>query len=651
SGGVAAAALAVLLAGALPHPARAQSADALPTQSLLDQLREKLLAPPECAPDCAEAARLWIGLGTDQVLNLRLSVDVQAPVAVPLPVPALAGGEQGGVWQPQRILVDGSDAALRRDEDGNLWIRLGVGRHEVLLAGDVAGLGQVQLPLPLKPHHVGAQLEGWLLSGIDDNGVAGDALQLLRQSASGGPAPAAESGGQVLPPLLRVTRSLHLGLDWQVDTAVQRLGVAYTAVNTAIPLLPGETVTSEDMRVRDAAVQLSLVPGETSASWTSRLAPAATLSLRAAPRDDVVEVWQFDIAPIWHAEFAGIAPVQHQDNSWWLPSFQPWPGESLQLALSRPQGLNGATLTLDTAQLTLTPGRHASDELLDLRLRSTQGGHYALPLEPGTTVTALTVNGASQPVQLDGGRLVLSLSPGVQQIRVQLRSDRGISAWLRTPAQALGLDGTNARLDLELPQDRWILLLGGPRLGPAVLFWGVLAVLFAIAAMLGRWRELPLRAWQWALLFVGLSQIPVWAAAVVVGWFAALAWRGRNGNTLTARRFKLTQAGLVLLTALVLALLFDAIAAGLLGQPEMQIAGNGSYGHSLHWYQDRCGNSLPQAWVLSTPLWVYRLLMLLWALWLANALLGWLRWAWLQFTAGGLWQRPVAAGPHPPPLQ
>jgi hypothetical protein len=112
------------------------------------------------------------------------------------------------------------------------------------------------------------------------------------------------------------------------------------------------------------------------------------------------------------------------------------------------------------------------------------------------------------------------------------------------------------------------------------------------------------------------------------------------------------QLGLVALTLLTLGLLFRAVAAGLLGQPEMQIAGNGSWAHSLHWYQDRFDKALPQAWVISAPLWLYRLLMLLWALWLANALLRWLRWGWEQFNAGGLWRQPEpkASPATPPPL-
>jgi hypothetical protein len=42
--------------------------------------------------------------------------------------------------------------------------------------------------------------------------------------------------------------------------------------------------------------------------------------------------------------------------------------------------------------------------------------------------------------------------------------------------------------------------------------------------------------------------------------------------------------------------------------------------------------------VLSVPLLVYRLAMLAWALWIAQALVGWLRWGWRCFSAGELWR-------------
>jgi cytoskeletal protein RodZ len=76
----------------------------------------------------------------------------------------------------------------------------------------------------------------------------------------------------------------------------------------------------------------------------------------------------------------------------------------------------------------------------------------------------------------------------------------------------------------------------------------------------------------------------------------------------------------------------------------MQIAGNGSSSELLRWYQDRIGTELPRPWILTVPLLVYRIAMLAWALWLAQAMVGWLRWGWRCFSEGELW-RPLRAGP------
>jgi hypothetical protein len=69
----------------------------------------------------------------------------------------------------------------------------------------------------------------------------------------------------------------------------------------------------------------------------------------------------------------------------------------------------------------------------------------------------------------------------------------------------------------------------------------------------------------------------------------------------------------------------------------MQIAGNGSDHDLLRWYQDRSAAVLPTPWMLSLSLWLYRLTMLAWSLWVAQALVGWLRWGWRQWSAGGHW--------------
>jgi len=98
---------------------------------------------------------------------------------------------------------------------------------------------------------------------------------------------------------------------------------------------------------------------------------------------------------------------------------------------------------------------------------------------------------------------------------------------------------------------------------------------------------------------------------------------------------------LALLTAIALLALASAIPQGLLGSPDMHVTGNGSYAQYLQWFADRSDDALPQATAISLPLWVYKVLMLAWALWLANALIGWLRDGFAAWTKDGYWRAPL----------
>lgn len=607
-----------------------------PATSLLDQLRERLLAPAACSPDCIEIPRLRLAVVGER-LDLRLTVDAAIASALPLPQPLRSAEARG--WQADSILLDGRPAALHRDSQGLLWASVPEGRHDILISGSLQGLSQLQLPLPQRPRLVSADTGSWQLAGVDAQGQAGATLQLTAAAKplSEGQANQPENA---LSPLLRITRTLTLGQDWDVHTTVERIGSSQAPALLKLPLLHGESITGGAVTAKDGHVQLSLAPGQSSLSWSSRLAIAPTLQLRAMAGSDAYEIWRLQIGPLWHVEFKGVPPVQQVEDGIWRPRFQPWPGETLELAISRPGGAPGRSLTLDRSTLVVAPTSRATETTLTLQLRSSQGGQHRLRLPAQTQVSALTIDGQVATPRLEGEWLVLPLHPGAQTIELALRNNVGLQTLQRSPALDLGLPGINTQLQLKLPDDRWILVLGGPQQGPAVLFWGVLLVLMAIAYGLGRLPFTPLRRRDWALLMVGLSQLPVFGAALVVLWLLALGARSRIGLAhWSYRRFNALQVGLVVLSLSALGLLFTAIAQGLLGSPDMQVTGNGSYGNQLRWFQDRHEQTLPQAWVLSVSIWFYRLLMLLWAMWLANALLGWLRWGWGQFTADGLWKK------------
>jgi hypothetical protein len=158
--------------------------------------------------------------------------------------------------------------------------------------------------------------------------------------------------------------------------------------------------------------------------------------------------------------------------------------------------------------------------------------------------------------------------------------------------------------------------------------------------MLGSAKISPLRRIEWGLLAIGLTQVHIVAAMFVVGWLFLLALRGVQDNKkLPNWVFNIRQVGIVLVTIVSLIILVVAVGMGLLGHPDMFIVGNQSSRTYLQWFQPRAGQELPTARVISISVWYYRLLMLFWALWLAAALLRWLKWGWMQFSKDGLWKR------------
>ena len=165
---------------------------------------------------------------------------------------------------------------------------------------------------------------------------------------------------------------------------------------------------------------------------------------------------------------------------------------------------------------------------------------------------------------------------------------------------------------------------------------------------LGKIPWTPLKTRHWLLLGLGLTQVEPVVAILIVGWLLALGLREKQALPEAPFYYDLAQFLLVIWTLAALGGLYLAIERGLLGIPDMQIAGNGSSDFLLRWTEDRIGATMPQPWVLSLPMFVYRTLMLLWALWLAQALLRWLSWGWQCFSKGGVWRKVTRHRPEPP---
>ncbi len=612
----------------------AQAALDGPDPALLEELKRRALLPPVCAPGCASVPRLAVALD-DARLQLRLSVHVDSPLGVPLP-------GQAEQWLPDTVLVDGAPApALRRDEQGRLLVALEAGVHEVVLDGPAPRRASFQITLPIPAQSTRVDAAAWAVDGMARDTAYATQLIFTRTQAGGA---AAVDGNfdqpPALPPFFTLERRLELGLDWRVHYRLVRVTPPGVGAALAIPLLDGEAVTTRGIEVAGGQARLELGAEESVREWSSVLEKSARITLRAADTNAWSETWRADIAPIWHVELGGIPLVHHQnDDGARLPTWRPWPGEEASLIVARPAGVTGRTSTIDRSELRVAPGLRANDVSLDFTLRSSQGGQHVVELPADASLQAVSIGDVAQPIRQEGRRVSLPVVPGEQRVSLRWRSPTSLTPRFTTPAFSLGTDSVNAALTVSLPADRWVLLAGGPALGPAVLFWGVLLVVAIVSVALGRLKLAPVPTWQWLLLGVGLTQCSVAGAVLVVGWLLALGLRARLPAELPKWRFNLTQLALAALSLAALGVLFDAIARGLLGEPSMQIAGNGSSARELRWFVDRVGAAHPQAWVLSVSIWFYRGLMLAWALWLAFAVLGWLRWGWRHFSRDGVWRR------------
>jgi len=653
AGPVVAAALALF---ATLTPAHAVAAE-LPNDELLGKLRERLLEKPTCHPNCTSIGRLALEAAPDR-LRLRLEVGALAPSAIPLP-------SQAQHWVPDAVLLDGKPApTLTRDDDGQLWIQLAAGAHQVVMEGPLPPRETVQIPFKLLPHAVTISAHGWKIDGLTEDGLIDGNLQLSRIVAKPRAATRGERTTQALeaaslPPFVTVERTLELGLKWQVQTRVTRQTSPTAAVVLDVPLLPGESVVSSGVRVVKGRVQVNLGAGETETTWSSTLTERPELVLTApapgsASAASWTEAWFVNAGPIWHVSFAGIPPVDTPAvKGERIPGWRPWPGETVKIAVSRPGGTAGQSMTIDHATVTITPGIRSTQTSLSLSLRSSRGGEHTLTLPEGAVVEVVTVNGSNQPPRQDQRRVTVPVVPGAQTIDLAFREPVGLTSLFRAPPLDLGLPAVNVDLSIQLASDRWLLLVGGPRLGPAILFWSFAVVLILVGLALGRTRLAPLSSWQWVLLGLGLSQTPPPAAALVAGALLAFGWRRRLPPLRRAWLHNLGQIAFAFWTVAAVVVLFSAIKQGLLDRPDMGISGNQSHPGLLRWFADRTPGGLPRPWVLSAPLLVYRLFMLAWALWLALAVIRWARWIWECFTHGSLWRaRPPKVKPPaaPPPF-
>ena len=651
----AAAALLFLVISTGASPALADGSSLYPSQEMLNTLRERLLEikpiPEASLPELVIYA---------EAEKLTLAFKVESGREAVLPLPTL----DRETFRPTKVTLDNATTLPLFEENGQWLVLVPEGRYWLVLEGRLKKPSaafqafQINFPAAARPQKtVVRQSDGWRVEGLEPDGqLRGEGLYV---AAAGVPAikeneqsePEEESTSLTLSPFFLVQRTISLGLEWQVHTSVRRITPADAPVSLKLPLLPGENTVSGNIRQEDGQVTLNFGPRVEEVSWDSRLNTVETITLTAG-EGPWTEDWSLDVSPIWRVAHAGLIPIHNTNNGFWQPRWRPWPGESLTLTIDRPQPVPGQYLVADRAGLTITTGENNRLAELAFRVRTSQGGPYSFRLPNGAEVRDFKVDGRTVPLapsgsaaeleaaQAGGPLLTASLTSGEHEIEVSWLTDDPLAQIVTTPSLDLGVPTANISVKLTVPENRWLIWTWGPRQGPAVMFWSLLAVVLMAAYVLKRYTAPPLSWGAWFLLGLGLIQLDIVSALIVAGWLLALGHRLNKPVGSGVFWFNAGQILLAIWTVVALALIYKGIEYGLLRNPDMLIEGGGSYGQQLSWFTDRAGGGpWPTAGVFSVSVWFYKALMLAWSLWLAVSLVNWLKWGWKSFSSVTLWKK------------
>ncbi|PLW70604.1 hypothetical protein [Pseudohalioglobus lutimaris] len=624
-----------LIAG-LSFGGLSQTVDAgeYPPSHLLDELERRLIKSPACAPDCVSLEKGVIQTTRD-TLSIGFSAYADTDVLLLLPTP-----RQG--WQVSDVLIDGNNNTASRRHQGHLAVLLPQGHHVISVSGKLSGdIASVSLPTPI--HNLSASGQHWQLSGLVDGRVPSGTLS-LRAAAAVREKKRDTLTPEPITPFFAVHREFYLGTQWRVTTRVTRLAPMSGPVSVDVALLAFERPLSASVNFKDGHARLQFNDRQRDIAWESSMQPVDSLQLVAANGTHYVETWRLLPSALWRVDHEGVPPTRAPSGVGSMqPHWKPWPGESLRLQFARPPGIAGPTFTVEQASLVHRAGGAVQQNTLTLKIKASIGQDYVLELPADARVTALSRNNTGLNLP-EASRVSVALQPGEQHIEVEFEQEGG-SGWLSTTPKVTLPDGaSNITLTYTLPQDRWPLYLTGPDIGPAMLYWGVFCVIILGAVLLTVLSRrlpvsIPIGLPGWLLLGIGLSTVNSYGVIIVAVFFFLAAFRQRLDPASISRiNFNLLQTGLGIWALITLVTLVSAIPMGLLSSPDMLVSGNNSWSHLYNFFQDRAGqNDFPTATVISVNLAVYRLVMLVWSLWLASRLIRWVAWAWKAYAKEGLW--------------
>lgn len=622
----------------------------IPDKPTLAELKQWVNPPAECSPECVTVSGVRIlnqQTGSREQLTLEMQVDAFVDIAVAVP--------QSDNWAITSIKVNERPYNWLLQHQNKRWLKVNKGRSKVVLNGVLSGATSINLTFLEPPHNVQNLTDGWVIEGIKNGSLLSGEISLTKKAeAMANRSLTADSTENVLsghqalsiPPMVRLVRQFWFDTEWRMVTRVERIAPTKGSINLTLPKLPFEHITTGGISVAENSVKFHMPAEASQVSWRSRLDKQPELTLAASNAEHYLEEWTINASHQWRVSISGVPevwPVNKQSANWTF-RYLPRSEEKLSIRISKPAPIEGYSQTFDNLKLSVTPGQQQRRIELNTRYRSSRGGQSVMEVGKGEQLNAM-IDGEQEYLQIQDGAINYTTLPGEHQLVFDWKDPSDMSFRSVLPQINLHAPISNMLISWQIPQDRWLIWTQGPVIGPAIIYWGELLAFLLIAAAVWRFNLLPISPVSWLLLGLGLST-QSWGLLVMISlWFVALHWHKRLATKQSDTGFNVLQIMLAVFSVLVLIGLIASVPMSLLSQPDMGIVGNRSNNYLLNWYADAALSTTPEVVVYSLPMWVYKLLMLAWALWLSFALVKWSRWGWGCLNEHGFWRNsPTSKG-------
>jgi hypothetical protein len=140
-----------------------------------------------------------------------------------------------------------------------------------------------------------------------------------------------------LPAWFDVTRSFEFAAEFRVHTEIARETPLGAPALVHLPLLASEAVHDARIQVKDGSALIAFGPDDAHMAFDSTLSQVGKLELVAGAFESYSQRRQLSCGSMWQCDATGLVPVSLEDHGQWQPSYRPWPGERLKIALKKPR--------------------------------------------------------------------------------------------------------------------------------------------------------------------------------------------------------------------------------------------------------------------------------------------------------------------------